>query len=779
MTGTSIRNGLYRLPFGRRGSLRRRYNFRLPNDGAVDKLILDDSHAPVPAGWVVVHVGGPSVDVKLTLRLTAANGSVHDIQLKRGGRGGSTNLIRLPDAVGEVALRSHAGSSGIGAAADAALPALDELVLREIGPAEAMLRAVFAGGWRQIVLRLRQISVALRRSGIGGALDDIARRHIPSDLPSYQDWIDLYDRPNIGQVAGLRERAAALRSKPKFSVLVDANDPQGRGLIDTIESVRAQLYENWELCLVYRHSLELAWRTVLQRQAVADSRIRLCPHSTTDATNDAVSLASGAYIALVRHDDVLAPHSLLMMAEAIEAHPDADLLYSDEDLIDENGRRCNAYFKPDFNPELLHTQNFVSHLGVYRAQLVRDLGGFHSDFAAGQDYDLALRVTAATRQPVIHVPHVLYHRRLDRRRQTSVDWQAEDATQAAQQPAAIPRECLGVAPGLGRYRRVLYPPPVTWPRVSAIVPTRDHADVLRTCIDGLLDGTDYPALDITIVDNDSIRPETRAYFDAVSLRGVQVLPYPGPFNFSAINNAAAAGARGEILLLMNNDVSVSDPGWLREMVTLMLRADVGAVGARLLYADGSLQHGGVVLGLGGVAGHLHRGADADDGGYFGHLHVVREVSCCTAACLTVWAKTFAEVGGLDADNLPIAFNDVDLCIRLRAAGRRILWTPFATLTHWESKSRGSDHLPDRIQHFSAEVAYMKARWGPQLQSDPFFSANLSLDHNIPTLCFPPRVPRPWDGAQAASRPPREHMVAAETSERPLKPEVGSSSADVA
>ena len=705
-----------------------------------------------------MRVGRASANLMLTLRLTAANGSVHEVQLTRGA---GTDLIRLPDAVSEVVLRGYNDPAGGSEVASAALPAPEELVLREIGPAEAMLRVAFAGKWSRTLATLLKISVVSRRNGLRRALADIAGRYIPNRVPSYQDWVELYDQPSSGQIAELTARAAAPRRQTKISVLVVARGPQGRRLIDTIASVQGQLYQNWE-CLIDGSALDASSRSLLQREALADSRIRLCTYGAVEAANDALALASGAYVALLMHDDVLAPHSLLMMAEAIEAHLDADLIYSDEDQIDDNGRRRNAYFKPDFNPELLLAQDFVSHLGVYRMQLVRDLGGLRGELPARQAYDLALRVTAATRHPVIHVPHVLYHRRLDRA-----------ATEAAPQPVALPAplaaERFDTAASLGRYRRVHYPAPPDWPRVSAIVPTRDHLDVLSVCMEGLLSGTDYPALDITIVDNDSIRPETLSYFDAVSLHGVKVLPYPGPFNFSAINNAAAAHAGGDILLLMNNDVSVGDPGWLREMVTLMMRRDVGAVGARLLYADGSLQHGGVVLGLGGVAGHLHRGADADDEGYFGQLRVVHEVSCCTAACLTIWANAFAEVGGLDAVNLPIAFNDVDLCLRLRAAGKRILWTPFATLTHWESKSRGSDHLPDRIHRFNAEVDYMKARWDRELRSDPFFSANLSLDHDVPSLCFPPRVPRPWDWRAAALPALEQAAEAFETAAWPLKP----------
>jgi GT2 family glycosyltransferase len=734
----------------------RRHTFRLPNDGAADKLVLDDPYASMPTGWVVVKLGGPAANGGLTLQLTATDGSVRDIQLKRG----AANLIRLPDAVSELILRRCPGSSSdVGGATSSALPRPEEVFLREIRLVEAAWRTVSAGGWRQTVAMLIQISMSLRRRGVRGALAELAARHIPNEVPPYHVWIDLYDRLSSDQLAALTARATASRKQPKISIVVALGDTVGPWTNDAIKSVRNQVYTNWELCVAYDCSQVSSRRTLLQ-QAAADPRIKLSPCSMNDAANVALALVSGAYMASLNHDDVLAPQSLLVMAEAIEAHPEADLLYSDEDMIDGKDRRWSPSFKPDFNPELLHTQNFVSRLGVYRTQMVRKLGGYRSSFNGSQDYDLALRVTAATHQPIIHVPHVLYHRRIYSNDRilgyTGVGHAAEAALLAVSQQASTPSDCVGAAPGCGLYRRVLYPPPMAWPTVTAIVPTRDHLDVLRVCIDGLLDGTDYPSLDIIIADNESTEIETQAYLNMIPIRGVKVLSCPGRFNYSAINNAAAACARGEVLLLINNDVSVSDPGWLREMVTLMMRPNVGAVGARLLYADGTLQHGGVVLGLGGIAGHLHKGAGCGDPGYLGHLHVVHEVSCCTAACLTVWASIFAEVGGLDALNLPVAFNDVDFCMRLRAAGKRILWTPYATLTHWESKSRGSDRLPDRIGPFEAEITYMKRRWGGQLTSDPFFNCNLSLKHENPTLSFPPRLPPPGNLRNDRPTLPQSH-----------------------
>lgn len=742
----------------RRTLLRPRHAFRQPADGdTTDQLILHSKLAMAPTGWAVVHVPPVAPDTRLTLRITATTG-VREIPLPPASVHRHASLVRLPDAVSEIVLRRHVVTPPGTAGAASAEIALREVVLHEISHVEAMLRAVAGGGLGHSLPSLRQIAGVVRRQGLRAslrrALTGLAARHMPVSVTSYQDWIDLYDRPTSDQLAGLRARGAALPMQPTFSVLVPVYNTPAHWLTEMIESVRSQTYQNWELCIADDCSPAIHVRPLLERAAAADSRIKLCMRPVNGqisaATNSALELATGSHVALLDHDDLLAPHALLMMAEAINAHPDADLLYSDEDKLDARGQRYDPYFKPDFNPELLQAQNFINHLAVCRTQMLRELGGFRGAFDGSQDYDVMLRLTAATRHPVVHVPHVLYHWRLYPGGETFSATQIERATTAAREAIRLQAASLGenvtVVAGLGHYHRVLYPPPARWPSVTAIVPTRDHLDVLRVCIDGLLKGTDYPALDVMIVDNDSCAPDTLAYLEEVQQRGVTVLHCPGPFNYSEINNTAASIARGEILLLINSDISMIDQDWLREMVTLMLRPQVGAVGAKLLYPDGTVQHAGVVLGTGGVAGHIHLGAGTDEGGYFARLRMVQEVSCCTAACLTVWADAFAEIGGLDANNLKVAFNDVDLCIRLRASGRRILWTPYATLTHWESKSRGSDQVPGRVERFNAEVDYMKSRWGRTLTSDPFFNPNLSLDHMFPTPSFPPRTPRPWDQA---------------------------------
>jgi GT2 family glycosyltransferase len=297
------------------------------------------------------------------------------------------------------------------------------------------------------------------------------------------------------------------------------------------------------------------------------------------------------------------------------------------------------------------------------------------------------------------------------------------------------------APGWIEVRRA---PPEPKPLVSVIVPTRDRADLLAQCCDGVLNRTDYAPLELIVVDNGSAEPATAALFDRLARDPrVRILPAPGPFNFSALNNLGAAQARGEVLLLLNNDVSMPRPDWLDALVAQAVRPSVGAAGARLLFPDGRLQHAGVLLGVGDVAGHLGYGQPGDTGGYYEHLATPRTVSAVTAACLAIRKAVYDEAGGLDAEALPVAFNDVDLCLKLRARGYDIVWTPHAELVHHESASRGDERAPADQARFAAEMAVMRARWGAALDEDPFYSPLFDRSRSDHHLASPPRRAAPW------------------------------------
>lgn len=556
-------------------------------------------------------------------------------------------------------------------------------------------------------------------------------------LLSYTEWLSLVEPVSLPEPDTQRREITQWAHRPVISILLPTWETPEPLLRRCLDSVLAQTYANWELCVADDASTQPQVAAVLHELAAREPRLRLVRREENGhiaaASNSALALASGEFVALLDHDDELAPHALYCVVRALQKHPDAALLYSDEDKIDAAGRRCEPYFKPRFSPDLLYGQNYVCHLGVYRRSLVEQVGGFRTGFDGSQDYDLLLRCWAALRgraDQVVHVPHVLYHWRKAEGSTAAghehKDYASDAARRALQEhfDAVYPgTRALPLAPG--RYR-TRWPLPTPAPRVSLIIPTRDHAAVLRTCVESILTRTEYPDFELLVVDNQSREPEALDYLEALAHRpGVRVLRYDHPFNYSAINNFAARHAGGTLIGLVNNDVEVITPGWLDEMARLALRPDVGCVGAKLYYPDETIQHAGVVLGLGGVAGHVFKHFPRDAEGYFGRLQLAHNVSAVTAAVLLLRRDVFEEVGGLDEVHLKVAFNDIDLCLKVLRAGYRNVMTPFAELYHHESKSRGSDEAPDKRERFRAECAVMQERWAELIADDPFYNPNLA------------------------------------------------------
>ncbi|RAI57192.1 glycosyltransferase family 2 protein [Roseicella frigidaeris] len=628
------------------------------------------------------------------------------------------------------------------------------------------LQQAWRGAWGLLpdwVLPLRIRLAGLARSLLG---EPPTGRYDPEDRRGYARWIARFDTLAETDRAAIRAHIAAMPAPPLISVVMPAYETPELLLRAAIASVRAQLWPHWELCIADDASPSPHVARVLAEIAAEEPRLRWVRRERNGhisaASNSALALARGDYVALLDHDDLLAETALYEVAAAIEADPEAAVLYSDEDKLDAEGQRFGAYFKPDFDPDLLLGQNFVSHLGVYRRDLLERLGGLREGLEGSQDHDLALRAAAAVGPArVRHIPAILYHWRQTGQADSFSQAQLDRCTAASRRAVADLLAAQGVAarlepsPLAPTHTRVVWPLPEPAPLVSVIVPTRDRAGLLAACAEGVLEKTDYPAIELLIVDNGSEEAETLALF--VRLRAdprVRILASPGPFNYAALNNQAAAAARGELLLLLNNDIEVIEPGWLRELASQAMRPEVGAVGARLLYADGRLQHGGVVIGVGGVADHYLLRSEPGDSGYFGSLALVREVAAVTGACLALRKSVFEAVGGLDAQNLAVAFNDIDLCLRIREAGWRILWTPFAALHHLESASRGKDHAPEKARRFAGEIAHMKRRWGEALLRDPFYSRWMSLDGAHCALARAPRRAKPWAAYMggAVSRP---------------------------
>lgn len=546
----------------------------------------------------------------------------------------------------------------------------------------------------------------------------------------YARWVAEHDTLGDSERRRISAAVTALPGSPGFSIVMPAYNTPPHLLEEAIASVCAQLYPMWQLCVADDGSKSVAVGEVLRRAAADDDRIRWIrlPANVgiAAASNAALTMASCEWVVLMDHDDRMPERALYELAVEVLAHPQARVIYSDEDRIEMNGRRSRPYFKPDFDPDLLLGQNLISHLGAYRRDLLTEIGGFRAGFDGSQDHDLALRATAVAGPGAVrHVPAVLYHWRLrDGRGSFSQNAEAQcsaHSRRAVAQHLAAAGSLARVepAPTVPSFNRVVWPLPDPAPLVSVIIPTKDQPRLLEACVQGLLHRTEYPRIEILIADNGSTSPDARRLLEELANTStLRVLTMPGPFNYADLNNRAVAAAAGDVLLLLNDDVEVIDANWLREMVSQALRPSIGAVGAKLLYPDGRLQHGGVVLGRHGVAAHWMTGASRHDPGPHGLLGLVRTVSAVTGACMALRRDLFLEIGGFDAANFAVAYNDVDLCLRIRERGYRNVWTPFAELLHRESASRGSDLSSENLARFRREEAALRRRWGSRLDHDP-------------------------------------------------------------
>ena len=569
------------------------------------------------------------------------------------------------------------------------------------------------------------------------------------DRHDYAEWVRRYDTIDDAKRQKLSALCDGLASKPKISVVMPTYNPKPKWLIEAIESVRGQIYPNWELCIADDASPDPAIRPILERYAREDERIKVVFREQNGhisaASNSALELATGEWIALLDHDDLLPEHALALIAQAINRHPGAGLIYSDEDKIDEQGNRSTPYFKCEFNIDLLRSQNMICHLGVYHSDLVKRLGGFRLGFEGSQDYDLALRVVESLdREQIVHVPHVLYHWRIhpeSTAMHSGTKSYAQDAGLKALREH-LQRQSVDatVEPTPFLQYRIRYALPVPPPKVSLIIPTRNGLHLIRQCIESILTKTTYENYEILVIDNGSDDPEVLNYFATFdgSVK-VRVIRDDSPFNFSALNNKAVIQADGEFIALLNNDVEVITPEWLEEMLCLAVQPGRGAIGASLWYPDETLQHGGVIMGVGGVAGHANKKLPRGALGYFGRAGLVHGVSGVTAACLLINKSIYLEVGGLNETDLQVAFNDVDFCLKVREAGYQNVWTPFAELYHHESATRGFEDTPEKQARFAKEVAYMKHTWGESLVNDPTYNPNLTLEHEDFSLAWPPRI----------------------------------------
>ncbi|MBX8502587.1 glycosyltransferase [Pseudomonas lijiangensis] len=568
------------------------------------------------------------------------------------------------------------------------------------------------------------------------------------DRRDYAAWIRQYDTLDDDDRQEIARHIGTWESPPLISVIMPVFDPPLDLLREALDSIRNQLYPHWELCIADDASSNPAVQEFLKQAELQSPKIKVIFRSTnghiSQASNSALDIAQGQFIALMDNDDLLPEHALYWVARKIIEHPDVGILYSDEDKIDRKGQRSAPYFKPDWNEFLFRSQNMISHLGVYRRDLVEHVGRFRVKFEGSQDYDLALRCSEKlSREQIIHISRVLYHWRIHAGSTAMATDEKPYAALAGVKALDEHLQRTGRAGWtellpIGMYR-VHYRLPKHNPLVSLIIPTRNAGSLVKQCIDSIQNLTHYGPYEIIVVDNSSDDSESLAYFEHLSEQpNITVLRDDGPFNYSALNNQAVRLARGELVGLINNDIEVINPEWLDEMVALALQPEVGAVGARLWFPDDRLQHGGVILGIGGIANHSHKFLPRGEHGYFGRAVLIQEFSAVTAACLVIRKSIFEQVKGLDEANLKVAFNDVDFCLRVKEAGYVNLWTPFAELYHHESATRGFEDSPQKQARFSQEVAYMHTRW-PEIETDPAYNPNLTLDQLDFSLAWPPRL----------------------------------------
>lgn len=603
-------------------------------------------------------------------------------------------------------------------------------------------------------IALKRLIKVYKHDGYSGLKHFVIRTfrdHENRNSLSYSTWIKSNEL-NSADADHARAQLAKLPQQPLISIIMPTYNSNLTWLNEAIESIRLQPYDNWELCIADDASPNKNIAPFLSEWSKRDARIKYVIREKnghiSEASNSAINLATGEWLALFDHDDLFHPFAFYWVVRAINQHKNAQLIYSDEDKIDEFGNRHDPYFKPHWNYDLFLSQNCFSHLGLIKKDLALAIGGFRKGLEGSQDHDLILRaIEKINEEQIVHIPKVLYHWRVHAESTAKSSDSKPYAAVAGERAISEHLQRKGRDAQVsheGYGYRVKYALPNSLPLVSLIIPTRNGLSLLRQCIDSIIEKTIYSNYEIIIVDNGSDDPATLSYLKQLKTKtNFKVLRDDRPFNYSQLNNLAAKEARGDILGLINNDIEVIEPDWLGEMVSHAIRPEVGAVGAKLLFPNNTLQHGGVVLGVGGVANHAHLHMPRHHHGYFARMSVIQQFSAVTAACLLVRKLVYEEAGGLDEVNLTVAFNDVDFCIRLKKLGYNNIWTPYAELYHHESATRGQDIAPEKRARFVSEVNYMMDTWGKDFADDPAYNPNLNLDFPDFALSTKMRLDK-WD-----------------------------------
>ena len=597
--------------------------------------------------------------------------------------------------------------------------------------------------------KLAENQEILKKRGITGLLEHVKDNYF-TDEEQYQRWLKK-KRPSAWELH--RQSKRTFDYEPLISIVIPLYNTPQEYLRKLLQSITAQSYGKFELCLA-DGSTKKGPAAFVKKFYGNDPRIRL-KHLKLNAgisenTNEAIRMATGEFLMFADHDDFLEPDALYEMVRALNENRELDLIYTDEDLCDEKGECFFApRMKPDFNPDFLRSINYICHLVLVRKSLAEEVGLLRKQCDGAQDYDFLLRCIEKTDR-VYHIPKVLYH------------WRVSETSTAGNQDSKTYAIDAGKLALTEHYARLGYEAEVEYtgifimyrmrlklksqPLVTILIPNKDQVETLANCLSSIYEKTDYPYFEILVVENNSEKEETFAYYEKMKQEheNFHVVTYQGGFNYSAINNFGVRHAKGEYLLFLNNDTEVISPFWIREMLGFCQREDTAAVGAKLFYPDGLVQHCGVVVGIANYAGHVQNFKTRRDNGYFGRLRAVQDISAVTAACMLVKRSVFEEIGGFD-ESFEVAFNDVDLCLRIRETGKLIVQDPNVELYHYESKSRGYENTPEKLARFKGEVIRFRKRWKAFLEKgDPYYSPNLTLMNGECTLRKEHEIPEEWE-----------------------------------
>ncbi|MFR1943302.1 MAG: glycosyltransferase family 2 protein [Enterococcus durans] len=589
-------------------------------------------------------------------------------------------------------------------------------------------------GWEKKKRLLKKGINYARTHGVKKAIRRVKLELKPGSI-DYAEWITRHENIDL---KSQQEQSKKFDYRPLISIAIPVYNVEIKWLEKCIDSVINQTYDNWELCISDDASTDPKIKKCLEAYEKKEPRIKVVFRKENGhislATNSALEIATGEFIALLDNDDELPPHALFEVVKVLNERPELDVIYSDEDKIDAEGNRFDPHFKADWSPDTLMGNNYISHLGVYRSSIVKSLGGFRKGYEGSQDYDLVLRVTEQIPEDhIYHIDKVLYHWRTIPG-STASSGEAKsyiyDSGVKALTDALNRRGIKGtVRPGLiSGFYEVTYEV-LQEELVSVIIPTKNGYDDLKLCVDSIIEKTSYPNYEIIIADNGSTDPKMQELFAEYKKQLnerfiVELIDIP--FNYSRINNLAAEKASGKYLLFLNNDTEVIEPNWMTTMVSYTQFDRIGCVGAKLYYPDDTTQHAGVLVGIGGVAGHALNNYDRTHCGYFGRLVIDVNYLAVTAACMMVKAADFKAVNGFD-ETLEVAFNDVDLCLKIYELGRYNVYAHQVELYHFESKSRGYEDTPEKQKRFAGEIKKMQDKWPAYIAHDPFYNDNLTKE----------------------------------------------------